>query len=64
MLEKDEASKPYALQLVKGINYKDSIAIIQLKQELLTYSISPALTFLSHYGQGVWIHNFQVAQVF
>lgn len=53
MFEKDEGSKPYALQLVKGIKYKGSIDIIQLKRELLTYSISPDLTFLSHYGQRV-----------
>lgn len=54
----DEGSKPYALQLVKEINYKGTIDIIQLKQELLTYLISPDLTFLNHYGQRVWIHNF------
>lgn len=46
MFEKDEGSKPYALQLVEGIKYKGSIDIIQLKRELLTYSISPDLTFL------------------
>lgn len=39
-LAMDEGSKPYAPKLVKEINYKGSIDIIQLKGELLTYLIS------------------------
>lgn len=45
-LEIYEESNPYALRLVKEINYKDSIDIIQLKWELLTYLISPWPDFL------------------
>lgn len=47
-LEIYEEFNPYALRLVKKINYKDSVDIIQLKWELLTYFISPDLTFFTH----------------
>lgn len=62
-LEISEESNPYALWLVKEINYKDSVDIIQLKWELLTYLISPDMTFFSHYGQKVWIHYLQIARI-
>lgn len=50
MLEIYEEFNPYALRLVKEINYKDSVDIIQLKWELLTYFISPWPDFLHSLG--------------